>query len=133
MPYSATVTGPTITVISGRTHYRYSVVEVLASQTTEFVLPQCPETGTMTLYRGVLTAGAGTKINPRLGRTAGFSLTGNDWLGTASDTATVINDATKLYYSGLTGGKIYVRSYPDNAAADHSISTEVEIVAGHVS
>jgi hypothetical protein len=131
MPYAPTADQlPVITVIGTRTHYRWSVSETLASQTTEFVIAGAPETGTMTLYMAKRTAGTGTVINPRIGRSAGFALTD---LGavTSSLTAAVINDATTVRYSGLTGGKLYVRNYPDNAAADHSISTEIEIVAGH--
>ena len=131
MPYAAVVSGPVIAVIRGRAHYRWTVLETLASQTTEFALPGAPAVGTVTLYRAVRTAGTGTLLNPRLGRAAGFALTGNDWIGTNSATASPINDATSVRYAGLVGGALWCRNYPNNAAADHSISTEIEIVEGH--
>ena len=76
MPYTAIVTGPTISVLSGQVHYRWTVTETGASQTTDFALPGAPAIGTVTLYRAVRTAGTGTLLNPRLGRATGFALTG---------------------------------------------------------
>lgn len=132
MPYAGTVTGPTVRVVGRVKHYRWTVVETLASQTTEFTLDGAPPIGTVTLYRAVRDAGTGTLLNPRLGRTAGFATTGNDCIGVNSATASPINDASNLRYAGLVGGKMYCRNYPDNAAADHTIYTEVEIVEGHL-
>lgn len=131
MPYAPTADQqPTITVIGTRTHYHWTVAETLASQTTEFVIAGAPLVGTMTLYQAKLTAGTGTLLNPRIGRSAGFALTD---LGahTSTLTAAVIDDATNLRYTS-TDGKLHVRNYPNNATADHSISTEIEIVAGHI-
>jgi hypothetical protein len=65
-----------------------------------------------------------------LGRTAAFTTTTNDVIGVNSTTAALINDGTNLKYSGLTAGKIFGRSLPSNAAADHAISTEIVIVEG---
>ena len=130
MPYAPTAEQqPTVSVIRGRRHFRWVVAETLASQTTEFVIAGAPLIGTMTLYQAKLTAGTGTLINPRIGRAAAFALTD---LGayTSSLTAAVINDATNLRYTSTTG-KLSIRNYPNNAAADHSISTEIEIVEGH--
>lgn len=132
MPYAATVSPVRKSMISGRWHYRWTVTETLASQTTEFTLDGAPPIGTVTLYRAVRDAGTGTLLNPRLGRTAGFATTGNDCIGVNSATASPINDASNLRYAGLVGGKMYCRNYPDNAAADHTIYTEVEIVEGHL-
>lgn len=131
MPYAATVSAVRRTMINGRRHYRWTVTETLGSPTTEFNLAGAPPTGTMTLYEAKLTAGTGTLLNPRVGRTAGFALT-DVGAHTSTLTAAVISDATNLRYSGLTGGKLYCRNYPNNAAADHSISTEIEIVEGHI-
>jgi hypothetical protein len=51
-------------------------------------------------------------------------------IGVSATTAALINDGTNLKYSGLTGANIFGRSLPSNAAADHSISTEIVIVEG---
>lgn len=126
-----TVTGPTVRVVGGRRHYRWTVVETLVSQTTEFVLDGAPPDGTVTLYRAALTTGTGTTLNPRLGRVAGFALAGNDWIGSNNATAGTINDGTNLRYGGLIARKIWCRSYPNDAAADHTVLSEIEVVEGH--
>ena len=131
MPYAPTANQtPVITTIRGRRHYRWTVSETLASQATEFVIAGAPLVGTMTLYEAKLTAGTGTLINPRIGRSAGFALT-DVGARTNATTAARIDDATNVRYTSTTG-KLYVRNYPNNAAADHSISTEIEIVEGHI-
>jgi hypothetical protein len=65
-----------------------------------------------------------------LGRTLAFTTSTNDVIGVSATTNALINDGTNLKYSGITAGKIFGRSLPSNAAADHSISTEIVIVEG---
>ena len=130
MPYASTVVGPTISVIKGRATYRWTVSETGAAPTDTWTITGAPAIGTITLYRANLTAGTGVTINPRLGRTLAFTTTTNDVIGVSATTAALINDGTNLKYSGLTAGKVYGRSLPSNAAADHSISTEIVIVEG---
>jgi hypothetical protein len=130
MPYAATVVGPTINVIKGRAHYRWTVSETGAAPTDTWTITGAPAVGTVTLYRANLTAGTGVTINPRLGRTLAFTTTTNDVIGVSATTAALINDGTNLKYSGLTAGKIYGRSLPSNAAADHAVSTEIVVVEG---
>jgi len=130
MPYASTVVGPTISVIKGRATYRWTISETGAAPTDTWTITGAPAVGTVTLYRANLTAGTGVTINPRLGRTLAFATTTNDVIGVNSTTAALINDGTNLKYSGLTAGKIFGRSLPSNAAADHSISTEIVIVEG---
>jgi hypothetical protein len=130
MPYASTVVGPTINVIKGRATYRWTISETGAAPTDTFTITGAPAIGTVVLYRANLTAGTGATINPRLGRTLAFTTTTNDVIGVNSTTAALINDSTSLKYSGLTAAKIYGRSLPSNAAADHSVSTEIVIVEG---
>lgn len=130
MAYVSTVTGPTINVIKGRATYRWTVTETGAAPTDTFTLSGAPAVGYVALYRANLTAGTGVTINPRLGRTLAFTTTTNDVIGVSATTAALVNDGTPLKYSGLTAGKIYGRSLPSNAAADHSISTEIVVVEG---
>lgn len=130
MAYVSTVTGPTINVIKGRATYRWTVAETGAAPTDTFTITGAPVIGTVMLYRANLTAGTGVTINPRLGRTLAFTTSTNDVIGVSATTNALINDGTPLKYSGLTAGNIYGRSLPSNAAADHSISTEIVIVAG---
>ena len=131
MPYVSTVVGPAISMIKGRATYRWTVSETGAAPTDTFTLTGAPPIGTVVLYRANLTAGTGATINPRLGRTLAFTTTTNDVIGVSATTAALINDASNLRYAGLTGAKIYGRSFPSNAAADHSVSTEIVVVEGH--
>jgi len=130
MPYASTVVGPTINVIKGRATYRWTIAETGAAPTDTWTITGAPAVGTVTLYRANLTAGTGVTINPRLGRTLAFTTTTNDVIGVSATTNALVNDGTNLKYSGLTAGKIFGRSLPSNAAADHSISTEIVIVEG---
>ena len=130
MPYAATVVGPTISVIKGRATYRWTISETGAAPTDTWTITGAPAVGTVTLYRANLTAGTGVTINPRLGRTLAFTTSTNDVIGVSATTNALINDGTNLKYSGITAGKIFGRSLPSNAAADHSISTEIVIVEG---
>ena len=130
MAYVATVSDPTIKVINGRTHYRWTISEVEAASGSEFSIGGAPLVGTIILYRATRTAGTGTTINPIIGRAASFVASTQNHIGTNSSTAAYINDASNLRYNGITAGKIFIRSMPNNAAADHSISTEIEIVEG---
>jgi hypothetical protein len=130
MPYVSTVTGPTISVIKGRATYRWTIAETGAAPTDTWTITGAPAVGTITLYRANLTAGTGVTINPRLGRTLAFTTSTNDVIGVSATTNALINDGTNLKYSGLTGANIFGRSFPSNAAADHSISTEIVIVEG---
>jgi hypothetical protein len=130
MPYASTVVGPTINVIKGRATYRWTIAETGAAPTDTWTITGAPAVGTITLYRANLTAGTGVTINPRLGRTLAFTTTTNDVIGVSATTNALVNDGTNLKYSGLTAGKIFGRSLPSNAAADHAISTEIVIVEG---
>lgn len=130
MPYVSTVVGPTINVIKGRATYRWTISETGAAPTDTWTITGAPAVGTISLYRANLTAGTGVTINPRLGRTLAFTTSTNDVIGVSATTAALINDGTALKYSGLTSGKIFGRSFPSNAAADHAISTEIVIVEG---
>ena len=130
MPYVSTVVGPVTSVIKGRAHYRWTIAETGAAPTDTWTITGAPAVGTITLYRANLTAGTGITINPRLGRTLAFTTTTNDVIGVSATTNVLINDGTPLKYSGLTSGKIFGRSLPSNAAADHAISTEIVIVEG---
>lgn len=130
MPYVSTVVGPTISVIKGRATYRWTVAETGAAPTDTWTITGAPAVGTISLYRANLTAGTGVTINPRLGRTLAFTTLTNDVIGVSATTAALINDGTPLKYSGLTQASIFGRSLPSNAAADHSILTEIVIVEG---
>ena len=134
MAYAATV-NVTSGVTSGRRWWFVSITETGASSTSEWSVPaseHLPEQGTITLYKADLTAGTGTTIQPKLGRATNPTVDTQNWIGQIAAAGAAINDASRLYFSGLTGGILYGRSTPNNAAADHSITTEITIWDGHM-
>lgn len=130
MAYAAVVTGPTNELVAGVKHSTWSVVETDCGPTDEFTLSNAPTTGTITLYKADLGAGAGATIAPQVGRTVGFVVDTHDHINTQSPADDHIDDATGLKYSGLTASKLYVRSSP-NAGADNVVTTTITIRAGH--
>jgi hypothetical protein len=130
MAYAATVSSPTITVVNGRRHFRWTISEVEAATSSEFIITGAPQIGTLVLYNATRTAGTGTTINPLLGRAAAFASGTQNHIATNATTAAHIGDASNVRYSGLVSGEIFVRNNPNNVTADHSISTEIVIVEG---
>jgi hypothetical protein len=130
MAYAATVSVPTIKVIAGRNHFRWTISEAEAASGSEFKISDAPPTGTLILYQSTLTAGTGTTINPIVGRVASFTANTQNHMGTNSSTSVHINDGSNLRYAGLVAGEIFIRSTVNSAVADHTILTEIEIIEG---
>ena len=133
MAYVQTTPVVTRTRVGGRKIVRITFVETGATSTSEWSVSDgmIPSIGTVKLYKADLTAGTGTTIQPKMGRATAPTVDTQDWIGQISPAAGAINDAAPLYYAGLTG-TIYGRSTPNNAAGDHTIYTEIEIVEGHI-
>jgi hypothetical protein len=124
-------------VHGGRRFIHLTFTETEAAATSEWSVTGLPRCLTLTRYNATLTAGTGTTINPKLGRATGWSASTQDDIGTNSTTAAHINDNTKLAFvllAAVTGddkGTLFGCSQANNAAADHSISTELTFVVGH--
>lgn len=128
MPYAA-VSSVTLKTIDGRKHAIISVSETLAAAGSEFSVSGLPIVGTIMHYQVTKTAGTGATVNPKIGRAAAFTVSTQDHVATNTTTAAHINDGTAVkYYS--PSGILYFRSTPSNAAADHTILTEIVIVEG---
>lgn len=131
MAYAAAITTE-IKTISGRRHYLISVTETEARDTSEFEIVGLPSVATLVLYRATLTSGTGTQITPIAGNVTGFT---EDTQGDEFSAATVRGAHTNYsIYKPLRlhENKLVIRSTPDNAATDHSISTLITIVEGAI-
>ena len=128
MAYSATVTTVNKTV-SGRRYFLIEVTETECSNTTEFTVEGLPSGPlTLVLYRATLTAGTGTTIAPTGGNVASFTANsqGQEF---AIAAAAHIAESTHVPLF-LRNNKLVVRSTPNNATGDHSITTYITIAEG---
>lgn len=130
MAYAVTGnTTPIVRVIDGRLYYVWEITEAEAAAGSEFTLDRVPLVGTLAVYQAKLTSGTGTTIQPELGNTAAWTDSTIAEQGRISAAAAFINDASGLVVVA-PAGKLYVRSTPNNAAADHAIATRIVIAAG---
>lgn len=128
MAYAA-VSTVTRELHNGRWLSRVALTETEARDTSEATITGVPIQGTIIEYKATLTAGTGTTINPALGNLATFVASTQAHLGTSSVTAVHVHDQVPLRYDAPTG-TLYVRSTPNSAVADHSISTVILIADG---
>jgi hypothetical protein len=128
MAYTATVTTANKTV-SGRRYFIIEVTETECAPASEFTVDGLPSGPlTLVLYRATLTAGTGTTIGPVGGNAASFSANtqGQEFSISA---AAHVSESTHVPLF-LRGNKLVVRSTPNNAAADHAITTYITIAEG---
>lgn len=126
--YSGTSTKVTGSV-SGRAVYTVTLTETEAAAGSEATITGLPQRGTIISYKATLTAGTGTTIDPVGGRAAAFvASTQNHIFSNGTAAAHIHNQDPVRYYSST--GTLYIRSTPNNAAADHTITTEILIVDG---
>lgn len=131
MAYTQSTPTVKVTMEGGRQVVRISFTETETSSTSEWVVTdsRLPRMGTVVLYKADLTAGTGTTIQPKMGRATNPTVDTQNWIGQISAAAGAINDASPLRFANLAG-VLYGRSTPNNAAADHSVSTEITIISG---
>tara|TARA_R100000654_G_scaffold10635_1_gene23360 strand:- start:2111 stop:2506 length:396 start_codon:yes stop_codon:yes gene_type:complete len=131
MAYAAAVTTE-IKTISGRRHYLISVTETEARDTSEFEIPGLPSVATLILYRATLTSGTGTVIGPTAGNVTAFTEDTQEAEFTAGGGRLAhVTDKTHRPLR-LHQNKLVIRSTPNDAATDHSISTLITIVEGAI-
>jgi hypothetical protein len=117
---------------NGRGWMRVLIEETSIAATTESLIPNLFERGTIVSFKATLTAGTGTTINPKLGYSSGWTSSTQADLSTQLTTAAHINDQTALKYDtgDYTARSLYLESTPNDATADHAISTELLILEG---
>lgn len=130
MAYSATVTGPTITIHGGRKYYRYTVAETQAASGSEFTLDGLPPIATVVHYHARLTAGTGTTILPTLGNVAAWTASTVSSFGDIAAAAAAYHDTGSGIIVEPIAGKLYVRSTPNDATADHTIASVIVFAEG---
>lgn len=129
MAYAAAIT---ITKIGPRS-YSVAIAETEAASGSEATITLPFRAGVVLSQRGVLSSGTGTTIDPQLGTASGLS-TGDHRLlmehGTAA--ASVNNVPTNGIGAPffVANGKLYHKSVPNDATADHVIATEYLIREG---
>jgi hypothetical protein len=128
MAYAAAVT-VAVEVISGRRHYLVTIAETEAAAASEFTVPNLPQRGKIMSYKAKRTAGTGTTVDPIIGRSATPTTATLDAIWENGTAAGNIDSFPGVQYYSSTG-TIYGRSTPNNAAADHTITTQILIVEG---
>jgi hypothetical protein len=95
--------------------------------------PDIPQNGTILLTQATLSAGTGTTILPKFGKSASFSTTNNTLIALTASAASYIHEQSAARFSFDPGAtrKLVGRSTPNSAVADHTITTLVEINDGH--
>ena len=130
MAYSARVSAAPRTV-DGRSYIVYTIIESEARDTSEYELPDVPFIGTIVLLVSKLVSGTGTTIQPEIGTSSGWTDSTIDEVGRITSAAAFINEGSNLRCAAPEGS-LWVRSSPNNAAADHVIQTVIVVLEGIV-
>jgi len=130
MAYAAVENNHEIRVHSGRRYLYVKVSETEASSAAgaEFSFKMPFTEATLVKYKATLTAGTGTTINPKLGKATGWTASTQNDIGTNSTTAAHIDDESKVTF--YSAGVVFVHSQANNAATNHSITTEMIFIEG---
>jgi hypothetical protein len=113
----------------GRTIYLVTLTETEAAAGSEATITGLPVKGTILSYKATLTAGTGTTIDPVIGRAAAFTVSTQNHIASNDAAAAHVHNQDPVRYYSSTG-TLYIRSTPNNATADHSITTEILIADG---
>jgi len=125
MAYSATITKD-----YKKGLYTFTIVELEAAATSEYTLTGVPDAGYVISQICTLASGTGTTIDPILGTaTAPAGVTLRVANGTAAASVNNIQSGGGVPYRTATANSLFGRSVPNDATADHSITTVYEIVA----
>lgn len=133
MSYAASITYLPPVNIDGKRVFVVRIAETEAAPASEATIDgsKIPRIGTITSYRATLTAGTGATIQPALGRKAAFTASTQEHIGSQASAAAHIRDISGIRYNLGSQDNLIVRSTPNNAAADHTIGTELVITEGH--
>ena len=129
MAYAAAITTE-IKTISGRRHYLISVTETEARSINTFTITGLPKVATLVLYRCTLTAGTGSTIAPN-GFNALPPVQSTNKEEFQIKQGAHLNESTHVPLR-LVNNELIIQSTPNDATADHSISTLITIVEGAI-
>jgi hypothetical protein len=109
----------------------YEIHETEAAPADEAGPIAVPKKGTIVGLTSELVAGAGTTVDPEMGKEAGWTTakTGEVLAGSSAAPAAFVSDQTPVRYHA-PDGQLFLRSKVDNAAADHEILTQLLIREG---
>ena len=132
MAYAATISIKRQSV-AGRRHYIVTITETDAAASSEVELldgstpeTELPQIGTVMHCKTTLTAGTGTTVDPKLGTATGWTIDTQDAIWANGAAAAHINAKPLTHYNG----SLFWSPVPNDATADHAISTELWIVEG---
>lgn len=127
MSYSSEITYPSKK--NGRITVR--ILEKEARDTSETDAINVPKKGQIVRYSSRLISGSGSVVDPQMGRKVGWvASTEDETLASSSSApAAFISERDPVPYFAPKG-KLYLRSGVDDATEDHTIITEIEIIAG---
>ena len=117
--------------VNGRRVVVVSFTETEAAAASEWTIPgdKIPRVGLIKVINATKIAGTGTTIRPTLGRKSGWTAATQDDIGqVAASAAAHIRDVVGMPYNLSSVDNLYGRSTPNDAAADHTIQTELVIV-----
>ena len=127
MAYAATVTTNLSGNVNGRQTLVVTVVETEAASASEYSFSVPFLVGTIASLKATRTAGTGTTIQPMIGTATGVAVSTQAREYQAPAAAAHQREAPMRSFYGPT---LYVRSTPNSAVADHSITSEWIITAG---
>lgn len=127
MAYAATVTITHSANVNGRRYLVVTVAETEANSTSEYSFSVPFLVGTIASLKATRTAGTGTTIQPMIGTATGVAVSTQAREYQAPAAAAHQREAPMRSFYGPI---LYVRSTPNNAASDHTITTEWIIAGG---
>lgn len=133
MAYAQTTPVIVKTTINGRRYWHISFSETECGPSTEWTVPasaDLPKCGTITFYTASLTAGTGTTVQPIVKKATGVASTSINYLGQVSAAAANVRAKMDTRYNGMEA--MFGLSTPNNAATDHSVTTEITLAEGHL-
>ena len=129
MAYASSVTSVS-RIDAGRKVTTYTITETEAAATSEWSLALPDEAVTITLYEATLTAGTGTTVQPKIGLATNPTANTAGYLDQIATAAAYVRGPENIRVK--SGAKtLYGRSTVD-AGSDNSITTVVEVAAGHL-
>lgn len=113
----------------GVQYFTIRIAETNIDVNSEWAVTGLPLVCTLISYHAVKTGGSMATMQPILGRSAGFTTTGIDYITGQSAAGTSVNDDGRVVLP-LTGGALYGRTQP-NVGADNNVSTILVLREGN--
>lgn len=114
--------------IDGRRHALLTIDETSARDTTEVACAGVPLCGQVVRVDSALSAGTGTAVRPRVGKSASFVADSIDQILVTDNSAATVSEPGSGPYCGVS--TLYVRTGVNSTATDHAITTNIIVLSG---